>query len=181
MTPEQRAALREAASKATLPIGGWSQARKERLFWKLVAVGTAQECWEWQGSLDRDGYGVVRRDGRYTRAHRLSLALSGRDPAGAVVMHQCDNRRCCNPSHLRIGTHAENVQDMISKGRVRVLRGQPLGYAKQLSERTHCRAGHPYSGDNVRRTPKGARQCIECNRAYQRAKYQARVALGDGA
>lgn len=41
----------------------------------------------------------------------------GHIPAGMIVMHTCDNPPCCNPSHLVLGTQAENLADMRAKGR----------------------------------------------------------------
>lgn len=79
-----------------------------------VAVGAPEECWIWQGLRWGKGYG------RYgdARAHRLIYAeLVGDVPADMVVMHTCDNPPCCNPAHLRLGTHADNVRDREAKGR----------------------------------------------------------------
>lgn len=81
-------------------------------------------CWEWNGSRNLQGYGhALRRDpatGKYRPylAHRLSYEFYCESiPAGAVIMHTCDNTACINPAHLRIGTHAENMRDAVSKGR----------------------------------------------------------------
>jgi hypothetical protein len=53
-------------------------------------------------------------------AHRRALSLSGIDvPNDKVVMHVCDNPRCCNPAHLQLGTLADNAHDMYRKGRDR--------------------------------------------------------------
>ncbi len=96
-------------------------------FWDKVAIGAADECWEWQGYRDRAGYGHVgigsRVDGtkRTVPAHRLAWELThGPIPEGIKVRHLvCDNPPCCNPAHLALGTQAENVADMIAKGRKR--------------------------------------------------------------
>lgn len=68
-------------------------------------------CWLWEGYLDPSGYGRIKH-GTLQYAHRLMWALeNGPIPKGMVVRHLCDNRRCCNPEHLAIGTHKDNSQD----------------------------------------------------------------------
>ena len=79
-------------------------------------------CWEWTASFARGGYGqffTSVKDGReWYRAHRFSyLAYEGGIPEGMVVMHRCDNPRCVNPDHLRLGTQADNIKDREEKGR----------------------------------------------------------------
>ena len=64
------------------------------------------------------GYGLVKSEGQWVMAHRIAWArFNGRDPAGMVVRHTCDNRACVNPEHLVIGTQADNVRDMVVRGR----------------------------------------------------------------
>lgn len=102
-------------------------AADEDLRWLAkVSPGEPDECWEWQGKLDRFGYGRFRThrtpDGipRSTTAHRAALYRAGFDiPSGFEACHHCDNARCVNVSHLYVGTHRQNIQDTIDRGRRR--------------------------------------------------------------
>ena len=87
-------------------------------FWPKVCKGQADDCWEWTGCLNRNGYGHMRGHGNPLLAHRASwLIARGPIPGGADVLHSCDNRRCVNPAHLWLGTHQDNMADMVAKGR----------------------------------------------------------------
>ena len=75
------------------------------------------DCWEWTGYRE-NGYGRAFVTGKSTRTHRLAWEhANGPIPEGAFVLHSCDNRACCNPAHLRVGTHQDNMDDMSSRKR----------------------------------------------------------------
>ena len=75
-------------------------------------------CIEWIGSRDSNGYGQLRINKKLVKAHRYAVEQkTGPIPFGMVVMHICDNPRCVNVDHLRIGTYTDNVRDMDAKGR----------------------------------------------------------------
>lgn len=93
-------------------------------------------CWEWLGAKTKGpgrggGYGRVKVEGKTHRAHRVAYEIFvGPVPSGLLVCHSCDNRACCNPEHLFLGSHQENMSDMVVKGRAIGPRGETQGLSK---------------------------------------------------
>lgn len=75
-------------------------------------------CWLWTKALDEKGYGHFSINSKHHKAHRAAYQVYNGDiPKGLSVCHSCDIRSCVNPHHLYLGTHKENMQDMVNKKR----------------------------------------------------------------
>ena len=123
-------------------------------------IVTETGCWIWMGYLVSGGYGGIDISGKSQLAHRVSFGL-GNIPEGMCVCHKCDVPACINPAHLFLGTHADNILDMMSKGRGS--RG-----THQL-EKGSCPHGHAYAGGNLYIAPDGRRKCRACRRVSMRS------------
>jgi hypothetical protein len=87
-------------------------------FWNLVDKGEPDACWEWTGK--KDSYGRFKIVGNVLgTASRIAYILTyGMFDPALEVCHRCDNPPCCNPAHLFLGTHSENMRDASAKGRL---------------------------------------------------------------
>jgi len=121
-------------------------------------VRKTDDCWLWQGFLNRQGYGNTMINGYTTKAHRWSYLLF-KGPIGPFcVCHSCDNPSCVNPDHLWLGTKKQNAIDREVKGR----------NAQRL--KTHCPDGHEYNEKNTYYW-RGYRACRPCQlRRYHERK-----------
>lgn len=85
-------------------------------FCRKVCLGKPNDCWEWKASLGNQGYGNWGF-GKQGTAHRATYKLfNGEIPDGQWILHRCNNRKCCNPSHLYAGTPTDNHADRIKAG-----------------------------------------------------------------
>lgn len=120
---------------------------------------SSEDCVEWDGRKDEDGYGRINRG---ELAHRSAWEKEfGPIPEGAVVGHRCDNPPCVAVWHLFLATQKENMRDRTAKGR----------QAEQ--KRTHCPRGHALEGSNLRpyALKRGERDCLTCHKARRLARY----------
>lgn len=118
-------------------------------------------CMEFRGARTTAGYGERRVDGEVRYAHRVAWEEAhGPIPDGLEVLHLCDNPPCINLDHLVLGTHAANMYDAASKGRMHNV----------AMDRTHCVHGHEFTTDNTYHPPKRPthRHCRACNLARNR-------------
>lgn len=111
--------------------GGPRRPLADRLAARLVRMPNG--CLEWTGFRQPNGYGQIGTgEGKRSRVvHRVAWELvNGPVPDGMELLHACDNRACCDLNHLSVGTRADNMRDMVSKGRERPKRGTSHPHAR---------------------------------------------------
>lgn len=138
--------------------------RLREIGWDITERG----CWEWRGFRNELGYGIFSAERLglvHARAHRVVYEhLTGDEVGDRVLRHRCDNPPCVNPAHLETGTQADNINDMMERGR------------HWLHLRTECKHGHdltlPGATREARRGERVYMACVEC--ARRRAREYAR-------
>lgn len=130
---------------------------------ELTNFKVVKGCHIWTGSKTRDGYGktsrVVNGKRKFFSTHRLSFLINFGDiPEKLYVLHKCDTPLCINPEHLFLGTHQDNMTDMVKKGRGK----------NHNTNKTHCKNNHELKDDNLYiyklKDGKTMRQCKECKK-----------------
>lgn len=143
-------------------------------------------CWLWTGAVNLCGYGTLRTGSRTDGTRRTAIAsrvsyevFYGEIPDGLHVLHRCDFPICINPEHLFLGTHTDNMRDMIQKGRAKLI--PPMAKRGQDHHRFGhrsivCVNGHHLGPDNLL-VQNGVRRCKVCRQKQIRAnmaRYRAR-------
>jgi uncharacterized protein YozE (UPF0346 family) len=123
-------------------------------------------CKEWTGTINQWGYGTdYSHHSSSNLAHRIAYEETyGPIPKGMNVCHHCDNPPCVEPLHLFLGTQADNLRDMVAKGR------------HGGKNKTHCVHGHEYTPENttthVNSRGSTLRECRTCIRERTRIRRQ---------
>ncbi len=106
--------------------------RQLRNFWLKIGKRGPDDCWEWLASKNHVGYGRLQLHpaGLFYATRVMYFLATGKQPGPLCACHTCDNRGCVNPAHSFLGTHTDNMRDMVAKGRGREYEGEGNGNAK---------------------------------------------------
>lgn len=97
----------------------WCKEDPTPRFWAKVEKRGPSECWPWKGAVTTHGYGNAALNRRNIGAHKLAHILAkGPVADGLEILHSCDNRLCCNPAHLSVGTKHDNAADRVARNRI---------------------------------------------------------------
>lgn len=138
-------------------------------------------CHEYTGGKDSHGYGRISVGGHRLGAHKISYLVNvgDFDQVKHELLHSCDNRACINPAHLSPGTHQENIQDCIDKGRFIFNGGNRVAVRNQAianGEATYHGSACEKHGTTLRSSVNGS--CMECREDYKTAKKRQRADAG---
>lgn len=118
--------------------------------------GLQGHCRVFLGHKGKNGYGQVSLNGKLVLVHRYCWELAnGPIPQALLIDHQCRNRGCCNPDHLRVVTkRVNNIENSVSP------------FAANCAK-THCCRGHEFTEQNTG-VHHGRRRCKACHRDEER-------------
>lgn len=142
----------------------YSESDRKRI-WALVKIVEGDGCWEWQGACSPNGYGKTEiwknavRTAKTAHKAIYEMHLNELIPRTTFICHKCDNKKCCRPDHLFLGTARENILDCVAKGR------------HKEKNKTHCVNGHEYTPENTRIDKRGHRACKTCIKDSQRRSW----------
>jgi len=136
----------------------------ERFISKIIISESG--CWEWQSTLNKDGYGQFRVKDKFKLTHRFIYEYChGEICPDLTIHHTCYNRKCANPAHLTQISLKENILD-------------GNGVAAINARKTHCNRGHPYTKENMVIDVNGYRRCNACRRKSNSATSHHQFLLG---
>lgn len=115
-------------------------------FWRKTSLDKITGCVNWLGPKIPTGYGCLWKNKIKYYSHRYAFIITkGSIPEGMLVCHKCDNRLCCNPEHLFLGTYADNSKDMCSKNRQNKPKGELQSNSKLIELKVkQIRALYPF-------------------------------------
>lgn len=93
---------------------------KVAVFRYIDMTGGVNACWPWKGNIASHGRPYFYSNGRKLIAYRVVYELTTGvtlEKNTGVIRHSCDNPVCCNPKHLTLGSHQENMDDMKQRER----------------------------------------------------------------
>jgi len=139
----------------------------EERFLKFIDTQSEDECWNWKGSRNIDGYGIfsvqIHKKKMKLYAHRVAVKVfRGALNLDLVVDHTCRNKACCNPNHLReVSVRINNTENSNS-------------FSAINTRKTHCARGHEYSDENTvyRETGRTRRICRICRKEDNQRHYR---------
>lgn len=124
-------------------------------------IHKTETCWIWIGHKKNRDYGGFQFNRKNLKAHRVSFMFHNNIILNEDqhVCHKCDNPICVNPDHLFLGTHTDNMRDIVNKGR----------WNNQNSIKTHCKRGHEFTKENTYlKYNKTRRECKTCAKIYKK-------------
>lgn len=137
----------------------------------LKRVKKTDSCWLWNGCFAKFGYGIMRYKRKRILAHRWSYIIyKDKRIKNKVICHKCDNPKCVNPGHLFMGTHNDNVQDMMKKGR------QRFGITRKNTKLTDEQVFYAYKNRQIGSVQMGkylgvSHSCISMIRSGKRRRH----------